>query len=119
MTRTLRILVVEDEYLIAQDMAHEIREMGGEVIGPVPNVDRAMDAIEAETGISAALLDINLGGESVYPIADALVARGVPVIFATGYDDDAIPARYGHLDRCQKPVTRNMLRASLDRLTSA
>jgi CheY-like chemotaxis protein len=103
-----RILLVEDEYLIAQDMAYELRRLGLDVVGPFPGVAPALEALET-TVVDGALLDINLGGESVYPVANLLVARDVPVIFTTGYDGDEIPAAYAAIERCSKPVTRAAL----------
>lgn len=103
-----RILVVEDEYLIAQDMAYELRDIGLEVIGPFSSVAAALAAIETRP-VDGAVLDINLGDEEVYPVADALMARDVPVIFTTGYDGSEIPSRYAAIDRCSKPVSRGAL----------
>ena len=103
-----RILLVEDEYLIAQDMACELRNMGLEVIGPFSSVAAALQALETAT-VDGAVLDINLDGDKVYPVADALIARRVPVIFTTGYDGGEIPERYAAIERCSKPVTRGAL----------
>jgi hypothetical protein len=75
------------------------------VLGPVPTVKLALRLIEGEQHIDAAVLDINLRGERVYPVLDTLLARGVPVTFATGYADEAIPPGYSQIPRCQKPVT--------------
>jgi CheY-like chemotaxis protein len=109
-----RVLLVEDEYMVAQDMAYELRALGAEVIGPVQSLDRALRLVDDEPDIDAGFLDINLNGEMAYPIADALLARGVQVVFTTGYDENAIPPTYAALPRCGKPVTRGMLRRMLD-----
>ena len=107
-----RLLVVEDEYLIAREVAQALRRAGAAVIGPVPTVDAALDAVSSAGTPDAALLDINLRGEAVYPVADALAERGVPVVFATGYDARSIPDRYAALPRCDKPIeTRAVIRA--------
>lgn len=103
-----RILLVEDEYLIAQDMAYELRRFGLEVIGPFSGVASALHALET-TAVDGALLDINLGNETAYQVADVLIARDVPVIFTTGYDGGAIPESYAAVNRCSKPVTRGAL----------
>lgn len=100
----LRILLVEDEYFIVDDMAKAFRASGAEIVGPVANVSDALELVAATGTIDGAVLDINLQGEMAYPVADELRARGVPFVFATGYDDRHIPERYGHVIRCEKPV---------------
>jgi CheY-like chemotaxis protein len=109
-----RVLLVEDEYMIAQDMAYELEALGTEVVGPVGSVADALRLVDAEQAIDRAFLDINLGGERVYPVADLLIARGTRIVFTTGYDDSAIPSRYADVPRCGKPVTRSMLRRMLE-----
>jgi len=99
-----RILVVEDEYLIADDLRSILLEAGAEVLGPVPNVEDAASLIEAEQQIDGALLDINLNGTMAFNIADTLVAREVPFVFATGYDQWAIPDRFALVPRLEKPI---------------
>jgi hypothetical protein len=74
------------------------------VVGPVASVNGALDLIAETERLDGAVLDVNLQGEMAYPIADALVARGVPFVFATGYDEASIPPRYAHIRRCEKPV---------------
>lgn len=98
-----RILVVEDEYIIAVDLADALAESGIEVVGPVGNVARALAVIEVEP-LDGAILDINLAGDAVYPVADALRARFIPFVFATGYDRSAIASGYETVPRCEKPV---------------
>jgi CheY-like chemotaxis protein len=105
-----RVLLVEDEYMIAEDMAYELRALGAEIVGPVGSLERALRLAEEEAGIDTAFLDINLNGERAYPVADLLLARGTRVVFTTGYDEDAIPERYADVPRCGKPVTRVMLK---------
>jgi two-component SAPR family response regulator len=107
-TTPKRILLVEDEYLIAHDMAYELRDCGLEVIGPFSSVAAALKAIETAT-VDGAVLDINLGGEQVYPVADVLLGRKVPIMFTTGYDGGEIPPRYAAIERCSKPVTPGAL----------
>jgi CheY-like chemotaxis protein len=114
-----RVLLVEDEYMIAQDMAYELQALGAEVIGPAGSVAGALRLVETETAIDAAFLDLNLNGERAYPIADLLLARGIHVVFTTGYDENAIPQPYAHVPRCGKPVTRLMLRRMLESVKRA
>lgn len=78
-----RILVVEDEYLIAIEIERWLQEAGAEVAGPVPDAERALALIETEA-LDAAVLDVHLNGEPAYVIADRLTACGVPYLFATG-----------------------------------
>ena len=98
-----RVLVVEDDYFIAKGLARSLKTSGADVVGPAPTVADALSLIRAEP-LDGAVLDINLRGDLVYPVADALTERGVPFIFATGYGSDAIPERYAAIARCEKPV---------------
>ena len=107
-----RILVVEDDYLVAMDIARALERAGAEVIGPTPAVEAALNALE-QTVLDGAILDINLGGEMAFPVADALMARGVPFIFATGYDAEVIPLRFTHVKRCEKPMASEQICAAL------
>jgi len=101
-----RVLVVEDEYFIADDIAHALSTLGAEVVGPVPTRADALACLGDSSGegrIDAAVLDINLRGETCFPVADALATRGVPFVFATGYDQEMVPGAYGHVPRWEKP----------------
>jgi CheY-like chemotaxis protein len=98
-----RILVVEDEYFLADDLSRTLAEAGAEVIGPAASIEDATALIADATRIDVALLDVNLRGDMVYPIADALRARGVPFVFATGYDQWALPERFSDAPRVEKP----------------
>lgn len=99
----LRILVAEDEYLLADDVCGALARAGAEVVGPVPSVQQAAQLLEREP-FDAALLDINLRGEMVFAIADVLSERRVPFAFLTGYDPASLPERYGSVSTIQKPV---------------
>ena len=98
------ILVVEDEYMIAVDLKKELVACGATVIGPAPSLEKAIDLIESCPVIDAAILDVSLKGETVFPAADLLASRGTPFMLATGYDRSAIPARYKDVIRCEKPI---------------
>jgi CheY-like chemotaxis protein len=105
-----RLLVVEDEYLIAADLTASLQSLGFEVVGPAGSVAEALALLETDgRPLDGAVLDINLGNERVYPIADVLKARGIPFVFTTGYDVAAIPNAYAHVPRCQKPVDERRL----------
>lgn len=100
----LRILVVEDAYLTAEDLARELADWGCEVIGPEGYVDAALERVE-RTEIDGALLDVNLHDEPCFDIATALTSRHVPFIFLTGYDQDsAFPAEFRTSPRMAKPA---------------
>jgi CheY-like chemotaxis protein len=98
-----RVLVVEDEYILAQDLREELERVGAEVMGPVATVAGALALLASGPLPYMAILDIYLGGELVYPVADALRARGIPFIFATGYDAADIPKAYSKVPRAEKP----------------
>ena len=99
-----RVLLVEDEFLIASDLVRLLRQQGAEVLGPASSVRAALDLLQtAVQGPDGAVLDVNLRGEMAFPVADALHARGVPFVFATGYTADMIPARYASVPCCEKP----------------
>jgi two-component sensor histidine kinase/DNA-binding response OmpR family regulator len=103
-----RMLIAEDEALVAIMMEDLAVELGWSVVGPFA---KAADALAAakDDDIQAALLDVNLGGESVYPVADALTARGVPFVFTTGYGAESIDRRFASTPILQKPIDRHVL----------
>lgn len=98
------ILVVEDEYMIADDLRQDLESLGARVIGPVARVSDALDLLESEGALDGAILDVSLGSEKVFPVADELRARGVPFVFSTGYDEWALPDAYKDVPRWEKPV---------------
>lgn len=98
-----RVLLVEDEYIIAADLAIALADQAIDVVGPVGNAAQALALIAAEP-LDGAVLDINLNGEEAYAVADALIARRTPLVFATGYDRSAIRTPYENIPRCEKPV---------------
>ncbi|HKT27432.1 response regulator [Dyella sp.] len=98
------VLMVEDEYLIADALCSAFEMEDVHVVGPFPNVASAMQALDQGVKADAAILDVNLSGERVFPLADRLMADNVPIVLTTGYDGDAIPRDYAHLERLQKPV---------------
>ncbi len=99
-----RILVAEDEYMLADDLCAELSDAGATVVGPAGNVGDALNLIGSGMEVDGAILDINLRGEMIFPAADLLAGRGVPFVFTTGYDASAIPNRFGAIARCEKPV---------------
>ncbi len=114
-----RVLVVEDDYLIAMLVTEWLEAAGAEVVGPVPSVEQALGLIE-EDGLTAAILDINLGhGRTVYPVADKLSATGVPYMFATGDVMMAIADAYKHHPRVEKPFSETAFICALKKLTTS
>jgi DNA-binding response OmpR family regulator len=98
-----RVLIVEDRYLIASDVAEQVRSLGADVAGPSPSIAHAGAILDAEP-VDVALLDIDLDGELVYPVAEMLDARGVPFIFLTGYDREHLPQPWRTHPRLAKPL---------------
>lgn len=97
-----RILLVEDEPLVAMMMSQMIGDLGAEVIGPFGTVGEALAA--GAEGLDAAVLDINVGGELVYPLAERLAKRGTPMVFLTGYDAKSVDDRFIKADVLTKPI---------------
>jgi CheY-like chemotaxis protein len=115
-----RVLVVEDEYLIAIELKRWLQEAGAEVVGPVPDVEQALDLIEDEGAPDVAVLDINLGaGEMVHPVADRLAALSVPFLFATGDVRSRNDLGYEERPRLEKPIMAAELVRSLSELIGA
>ncbi len=108
--RGRRILVVEDDYLLAQVLTDFLEQADFHVVGPVGSLEEALALVENEPGsFDGAILDINLHGSNSYPVADALVARSIPFLFATGYGRDALEGRYRDHPRCEKPFDQATL----------
>lgn len=97
-----RILVVEDEYFIAADVKRALEREGAEVIGPTGILSDGLQ-LAAEERIDAAILDINLGGQPSFDVAERLRAAHVPHMFLTGYDDWSIPDQHNATPRLTKP----------------
>jgi CheY-like chemotaxis protein len=114
----LRVLVAEDEALIAMLVEEMLADLGCEVVAVAARVGDALRMV-AEAQFDAAVLDVNLHGETIYPVADALLARGVPVVFATGYGSAGLPAGYGLRPTVQKPFHARELAAVLLRSLAA
>jgi PAS domain S-box-containing protein len=103
-----RILLVEDEILVAMMMKDILTELGFSVIGPFSRLAEAMVAA-VHDHIDAGIIDVNLGGEFVYPVADVLAARKIPFVFITGYGVESIDSRFGYVPIVKKPVQRQVL----------
>lgn len=113
-----RVLVVEDQYLIADEMRRTVAALGGTVVGPCPTVEDAIATLNTEK-VDFALLDLNLRGQQVLPVADELIRRGIPFAFATGYEDWVIPAEYRNHPRIEKPASKVALRKIVETALAA
>ncbi|MBV9881839.1 MAG: response regulator [Sphingomonadaceae bacterium] len=98
----MRVLIVEDEYYLADDLAAALGARGAEVVGPVGTLAEAEQALTRER-VDRAVLDINLRGEMSFPIADRLEAAGIPYVIATGYSCETLPRRFRDKPRIEKP----------------
>jgi CheY-like chemotaxis protein len=98
----VRVLVVEDEYLVAVLIEEILESAGCVVTGPIPRLPEALDAVDRDT-YDAAVLDINLGGDRIDPVAKALSKRNVPFAFVTGYGALGLPGDYAERPRLCKP----------------
>ncbi|CCM78489.1 helix-turn-helix domain-containing protein [Rhizobium mesoamericanum] len=107
------VLVVEDEFALASDLASKLAEIGVNTIGPAPSVERALAHIEGSSRIDAAILDINLGGVMVFPVADELLKRNIPFYFATGYSRDVVPPRFADQIFVEKPFDKKAIYGAL------
>jgi CheY-like chemotaxis protein len=110
-----RVLLVEDEPIVAWLLKDMLVDLGCSVVGPAADVNQALAMIEAES-IDVAVLDVNLRGQMSYPIADVLVARGVPFVFSTGYNKVSLPNSYQSFPVLQKPFDRLKLGDTLAKL---
>jgi DNA-binding NtrC family response regulator len=99
-----RILIVEDEVMVAWALEEMLTSLGCVVVGPAARVNQALAMIDAEV-FDAVLLDVNLNGEKSYPVADVLAARGLRFVFSSGYQRSALPDVYQTFPMLQKPFS--------------
>jgi CheY-like chemotaxis protein len=112
----LRVLVVEDEALVALQLEDMLTGLGCTVVGPASRVGQALQLLHGQP-IDAAVLDVNIAGELVYPVADELTSRGLPYIFATGYGASGLTEAYRGRPVLEKPFPKKaLLRAMLESL---
>ena len=113
-----RILVVEDSPVVGPFTADLLEDLGCEVVGPAPNMAAARELIE-EVEFDAALMDVHIRGERVFPLCEALEAKGLPFVLTSGYADWTMPDKWRNRPRLQKPYTIADVRDSLSELLSA
>jgi CheY-like chemotaxis protein len=110
-----RVLVVEDQYLVADEMRRAVESLGGIVVGPAARAQIAIGLLQQQA-VDLALLDINLGSEDVYPLAMELNRRNILFAFATGCEPWVIPEDFAGVHRIEKPVTGKALTEMVRRL---
>lgn len=98
-----RVLVVEDEFLLADETRKKLIKLGATVVGPTPRVDQALTLIDDEN-VDAAILDVFLSDALVFPVADRLEELRIPFVFATAFDASVIPDRFTGYVLCEKPL---------------
>jgi CheY-like chemotaxis protein len=108
----LRVLVVEDEAAISLLLEDMLLDFGCEVVGPAARLGAALELAQGES-LDAAILDVNVAGESIYPVVTALVARNVPFVFSTGYGAAGIADLYRNRPVLQKPFAQKDLQQKL------
>src|SRR6476620_10591258 len=106
------ILIVEDEFLLALQVEELLQSRGATIVGPYRRLEDALEAAERQN-FDFALLDINLSGTMVYPLADQLLARGIPFLFLTGYSQANLPEQFHGVTRLNKPWDPESLIAAL------
>jgi CheY-like chemotaxis protein len=112
-----RVLVVEDDMLLALELCDGLADLGFEIVGPAASIEEAIQILDQISLPDAAVLDVNLRGGLVYPLADRLEAQGVPFIFCTGYEH--LDPHYRHRPSVRKPVDLRRLTDELHRLRPA
>lgn len=112
-----RILLVEDQFLLALHMGEDLKLEGYHLVGPAHSVDMALDLI-GSTPVDAALLDVNLGACTSYPVADALAERHIPFAFLSGYSREDLDPRYHRQVLLNKPVLPDELHRAVQELVA-
>jgi len=108
-----RVLIVEDESLVAMLLETILADLGCDVVGPESNIEDGLTAVADVAGLDAALLDVNVAGRGVFPVAEALKAKGVPFVFSTGYGEAGLPEHWRGNPTVQKPFTEGAIREAL------
>jgi CheY-like chemotaxis protein len=114
---SLKVLVVEDEALVSMLVEDMLTDLGCAIVGPAAEIEEALK-LAGSADIDAALLDVNLGGRPIFPVADALKARGVPFAFASGYGEAGLTEDHRGATVLQKPFREADLRRVLESLVS-
>jgi len=107
------VLIVEDDAIIGLELESILREEGYDVVGPAASVSEALACLAGECGLDGAVLDVNLGNEDVFSVADALSAARIPFLFLTGHSNSMLPTRHNGRPVIRKPYARPALIATL------
>lgn len=111
-----KVLVVEDESLVAMLLETMLEDMGCTIFGTAARVEDALELVAGDTAPDVALLDVNVAGQTVYPVAEALDRKGVPLVFSTGYGQGGLAEDWAGRPTVQKPYTEAMIRDALMRV---
>ncbi len=112
-----RVLVVEDEYLTALSTMDALEANGCDIVGPAAHLGSALHSARTEA-LDGAVLDVNVGGQMIWPVAEELQRREVPFLFLTAYAADIIPSRFTHAPCLAKPLQQTFFRCQLDLMWS-
>jgi CheY-like chemotaxis protein len=115
---TPRILVVEDEYLIRMLLEDMLTDLGYEIAGAVGTLEEACE-LAGTAEFDIAILDVNLDGKEIYPVADILASRSVPFVFVSGYGENSLPELYRGRPALQKPFQAEHLQTTLEEMLKA
>jgi CheY-like chemotaxis protein len=115
----LKVFAVEDESLVAMQLEDMLYDFGCEVVGVAMRFNRALEMADALPQVDFAVLDVNIGGDKVYPVAERLRARGVPIVFATGYGRAGVDAEWHGCQIVQKPYTAKELATHIQAAVAA
>ncbi|WAJ26562.1 response regulator [Antarcticirhabdus aurantiaca] len=115
----MKVFIVEDESLVAMQLEDMLADIGCEVIGLAMKIERALDTIERLPAIQIAILDVNIGGHKVYPVAARLRERGVPLVFATGYGREGVESEWQCYPILQKPYTTEQVELAIETASAA
>ncbi len=98
-----KVLVLEDETLVSMMVEDMLMDLGCEIIGPFSRLDQALNAVKEGVEFDMALLDVNLGGERSFPLAEVLAEKNIPFVFTTGYDESGMPDAWRGRPSLRKP----------------
>jgi CheY-like chemotaxis protein len=108
-----RVLIVEDEYVIAMELECTLAECGAQAVGPYPSVETALAKIEQSQDFDIAVLDIDLRGQYAGPVAEKLIRIGIPFVIASGYEPAQYARKFVGVPWLEKPVSPAQIAAAL------
>jgi CheY-like chemotaxis protein len=114
-SKNLRVLVIEDEGIVAMLLEDMLSELGHQVVATIGNIEQATDMV-GKASIDLAILDVNLNGHHTYCLAETLTSRGIPFLFATGYGSSGLRSEWRQANVLQKPFTERELARAIGRI---